>query len=960
MKIYSESRSIKSLLTGNYADHHVDFNSVKDDGSSKCRFSRCIYHLFLFALLILIVDFALLIIYDLILIDLITSSEVSEIPLIMQDGIVDLSKYDMTSTNWALADECAIVPNEDRFDCFPRGPSNESVCTQRGCCWKPTESRTEMDGFKKLDVPWCYYPVAFKSYEQVNKTVANHVTTVFLRNVIKSPYPDDVPLLRMVIKAESNFRVHVKIEDATGKSFETPYPDTPVMSESISETALNYKISIEDDGPGFTIQRKSNGQILFDTRSGGFIFSKQFIQISSKLLSNNIYGLGEHRNNFMLDTNWNRITLFAHDSPPLDGINGYGSHPFLLNVANGGQSHGVFLKNSHPMEIILQPAPAITYRVLGGVLDFYFFVGPSPADVTKQYFDLIGYPFMPPYWSLGFHMCKYGQSSLQVTMDTLNRTMAAGIPVDVQWNDLDYMDRNNDFTRNKKEFAKLPEFIENLHSMGMHYVPILDPGVSAAEPRGTYPPFDEGLADQVFIKNESGLPLVGRVWSQGATVWPDFTNQNTITYWLNQLKRLHEDIPFDGLWIDMNEPSNFVDGSLRGCENNPWDNPPYTPIVEGGHLNFKTICMNAEQYLGKHYQLHNVHGFSEAIASNFALTEIRNKRPFIISRSTFAGQGKFSGHWTGDVFSTWNDMKHSVADIMSFNLFGIPMVGADICGFNGNTTADLCQRWLQLGAFYPFSRTHNSDDCIDQDPVSMGPEVVASTKKALEVRYMLLPYLYSLFWRAHAYGETVARSLFFEYPEDTRTYNISTQFMWGSALLIVPVLKEGDTFVQAYLPGEFWYDLKTFKRVVGGDVALSAPMDIIPVLVKPKSIIPFQYPGNTTTERLYLLPYKLSLSSRLSPFGLLVALDSNSTAEGFLYWDDGDSLMGQKLCNPGSAATDQGPGTSSRMPYHFLRIVLNFDFMPLSFHGMKARSKPRSRKSYEPYRFHASNEAWGP
>lgn len=82
---------------------------------------------------------------------------------------------------------------------------------------------------------------------------------------------------------------------------------------------------------------------------------------------------------------------------------------------------------------------------------------------------------------------------------------------DVQWNDLDYMDRNNDFTRNKKEFAKLPEFIENLHSMGMHYVPILDPGISAAEPRGTYPPFDEGLADQVFIKNESGLPLVGRV-----------------------------------------------------------------------------------------------------------------------------------------------------------------------------------------------------------------------------------------------------------------------------------------------------------------------------------------------------------------------------------------------------------------------------------------------------------------
>ncbi|KAK7080365.1 hypothetical protein SK128_004599 [Halocaridina rubra] len=208
------------------------------------------------------------------------------------------------------------------------------------------------------------------------------------------------------------------------------------------------------------------------------------------------------------------------------------------------------------------------------------------------------------------------------------------------------------------------------------------------------------------------------------------------------------------------------------------------------------------------------------------------------------------------------------------------MVGADICGFNGNTTASLCLRWMQLGAFYPFARNHNTDDAIDQDPVALGEDVVRASREALEIRYLLLPYLYSLFFRAHLTGETVARPLFFEFYKDKMTYGIDTQFMWGSGLMIVPILQENVIEVQAYIPGGVWYDLYNGSPRPGtGDFQmLYAPNNGIPLLIRGGNILPAQWPGSTTTE------------SRRNAMVLIVALDEKQTAVGEFFWDDGDSL----------------------------------------------------------------------
>ncbi|XP_077870025.1 lysosomal alpha-glucosidase-like [Saccoglossus kowalevskii] len=547
-------------------------------------------------------------------------------------------------------------------------------------------------------------------------------------------------------------------------------------------------------------------------------------------------------------------------------------------MENSGHSHGVFLKNSNAMDIVLQPAPALTYRTIGGILDFYIFLGPTPDLVIQQYTEVIGRPFMPPYWSLGFHLCKYGYGTADATFSIVEKMRELAIPQDVQWNDIDSMDKFKDFTIDLDNFALLPDMIDNIHRNGQHYVIMLDPAISSSQPKFTYAPFDDGMAMDVFIKNATDQLLIGKVWP-GNTAFPDFTNPVTHEWWAKQISKFHKLIKFDGIWNDMNEPSNFVFGSIDGCPgNNTYENPPYLPSVEGGALASNSICVSAKQNWSVHYNVHNLYGYSETMATHNALIQVRSKRPFVLSRSTFPGSGQHTAHWTGDITSTWDQMYHTIPAMLNFNMFGIPLVGADICGFGGNTTEPLCQRWQQLGAFYPFARNHASIASMPQDPTVFSKAMQDSTRKVLLTRYRLLPYLYTLFHRANRHGSTVARPVFFEYPSDVMTYALDTQFMWGEALMITPVLNENATSVTAYFPQDIWYDYYTGSVVKSGLQKLDAPMDTINLHVRGGYIIPMQYPETTTTE------------SRKNKFLLLAALSLTGEAHGMLFWDDGDSL----------------------------------------------------------------------
>nr|XP_032653104.1 lysosomal alpha-glucosidase isoform X2 [Chelonoidis abingdonii] len=766
---------------------------------------------------------------------------------------------------------CDISP-DGRFDCAPEKLLSRAECEARGCCYVPVSPRGPA-----IWQPWCFFPASYPSYKVENLSATETGYTASLTRTVPTFFPEDIMVLRLDVVFETNGRLHFTLRDPANKRYEVPL-ETPKARGQI--TSKLYSVQFSADPFGLMVFRESSGQVLLNTTVAPLFFADQFLQISTSLPSHFISGLGEHLTSLALNVNWTKVTLWNRDIAPTPYVNLYGSHPFYLVVEDGGLAHGVFLLNSNAMDVMLQPSPALTWRTTGGILDFYVFLGPDPKSVVRQYLDVIGYPFMPPYWGLGFHLCRWGYSSTAATRQAVKNMTAAQFPLDVQWNDLDYTDAKRDFTFNKNNFKDYPDMVREFHQSGRRYVMIVDPAISSLGPPGSYKPYDDGLKRGVFIRNATGKPLVGKVWP-GPTVFPDFTNPETHRWWHDMVKEFHDQVPFDGMWIDMNEPSNFVAGSLDGCPNNKLENPPYVPGVLGGSLRAGTICASSQQYLSSHYNLHSLYGLTEAIASHDALVKVRGKRPFVISRSTFAGHGRFAGHWSGDVRSSWEQLYYSIPEVLLFNLYGVPLVGADVCGFLGDTSEELCVRWTQLGAFYPFMRNHNDHGNKPQEPYAFSPAAQEAMRKALFLRYALMPYLYTLFHKAHSAGETVARPLFLEFPADPNTLSVDRQFMWGAGLLITPVLVAGKTKVSGYFPTETWYNLMAGSVIhsKGQWVLLPAPLDTINVHVRAGHILPLQEPGLTTTE------------SRKKGMTLVVALTVAGVARGDLFWDDGESLL---------------------------------------------------------------------
>ncbi|KAJ4366450.1 hypothetical protein N0V83_008086 [Neocucurbitaria cava] len=318
------------------------------------------------------------------------------------------------------------------------------------------------------------------------------------------------------------------------------------------------------------------------------------------------------------------------------------------------------------------------------------------------------------------------------------------------------------------------------------------------------------------------------------------------------------------------------------------NHPPYVidHVQDGADLAVHAVSPNATHANGvEEYDVHNVWGHQIINATYQGLLSVfPGKRPFIIGRSTFAGSGKWAGHWGGDNASKWYYMYFSIPQALSFSLFGIPMFGVDTCGFNGNSDMELCSRWMQLSAFFPFYRNHNVLSAISQEPFRWDA-VASASRTAMHIRYSLLPYMYTLFHEAHSTGSTVMRALAWEFPNEPQLAGVDNQFLLGSNILVTPVLEPQVDTVKGVFPGivdgEVWYDWYSGERVqaeAGVNTTISAPLGHIPVFIRGGSVLPTQEPGYTTTE------------SRKNPWGLIVSLSSNGAASGSLYVDDGESL----------------------------------------------------------------------
>jgi alpha-glucosidase (family GH31 glycosyl hydrolase) len=683
--------------------------------------------------------------------------------------------------------------------------------------------------------------------------------------------------LHMIVSFNSENIFRVKIIDNDSNRWEipetVPFPHFRT-TELIPSEQGSCTIEVQADPFSFSVTRKDTGEILFDTRGRNFVFSEYYIQLSTVLPTENVFGFGERNYKFKLSPG--TFTIWGRDDPLIidygrGGGNTYSHHPVGLVRDKKGNFFLTLMRNSNGMDVIVEDNPALTYKMIGGVIDLIFFVGNEPEPVLKAYHNYLGNFTMMPFWSMGFHQSKWGYVSQQVMEDVVTKYINHDLPLDVIWSDIDYMIDKEIFTIDAYNFPpeKMKEMITKYKK---HWVPIIDPGVKVSNTKG--PGLSEGLKRDVFLKNHNGGDLVGSVWP-GRVHFPDFFNPNTEGYWGEMLEVLYKKVPFSGIWLDMNEVANFVDGEENRYD---WSSCEYLkiPYSPGTYeLKRKTISLDAVHHGGiVEYNAHELFSLLENAATHKFL-ESKSKLPFILTRSSSMGVGRYSAHWTGDNGAHWDYLKLSISGNFNFQIFGIPFVGADICGFMDGTNDELCARWTQLGALYPFARNHHEEKTRNQEPWTfhrdnLGVNVLDTTRVALKTRYAVLKWFYSLFIATGGSG-SIFRPLMFEFPNEDILYREEFnewQFLLGKGVLCTPKVEPGEPHVNAYFPIATWYELFSGEEVVNKEST-----DRVKIIQTPfNASVPLFLRGGHIVHRQDVT-HVLSTGDLNDQFELIVALD---------------------------------------------------------------------------------------
>ncbi|MCX4452633.1 glycosyl hydrolase [Streptomyces sp. NBC_01340] len=453
-------------------------------------------------------------------------------------------------------------------------------------------------------------------------------------------------------------------------------------------------------------------------------------------------------------------------------------------------------------------------RMDGGPLRCWVMVG-TPARVLHAWVSLTGAPALPPAWALGHHHARWGFGSEQEVRRIVAGYQERGLPLDAVHLDIDHYDAHQVFTVDRERFPKLPVLAEELRRDGIRLVSIVDPAVKAEPGNAVY---DSGVAKDAFVEDASGRLVRGVAWP-GESVYPDFTHARVRQWWGGLYEeRLAQG--FAGFWHDMNEPTSF------------------TAFGES------TLPRSARHSLegrdGDHREAHNVYALGMARAAYEGLRELDpQERPFLFSRSGWAGMQRYGGTWSGDVTTGWPGLRASLSLVMGLGLCGVPYSGPDVGGFDGNPSPELYLRWFQLGAYLPLFRTHASLRAGRREPWEFGDDVLEHARAALVERRRLLPYFMTLAQLARRTGAPYVRPLWWAAPEDRSLRDCEDAFMLGDCLLVAPVLDHGADRRAVQLPRGRWYDTVTEEVYEGpAQVLLDAPLSRIPVLARAGAVVP--------------------------------------------------------------------------------------------------------------------------
>jgi alpha-glucosidase len=533
-----------------------------------------------------------------------------------------------------------------------------------------------------------------------------------------------------------------------------------------------------------------------------------------------VHGLGERALPFDLRGHscemWNRGPGGRY-VPGVDPI--YIGIPVYVGVHDEG-SYLVFYENSYRASFSF--ASDLDARFDGGALRYYVIPGPVPRAV-ERFMELTGRPFLPPKWALGYHQSRWGYCSAQEVRDLVAGFESHELPLDAVELDIEYMDEYRDFTVDEADFPDMAGLSAELEAKGVRLAMIVDAGVQ--QKRG-YSVHDEGGAQRRFCTLPNGKVMRGVVWPGWAT-FPDFTDPGTRHWWGEQYRALL-DAGAHGFWHDMNEPTTF---SLSGED--------WPPLATRHAMDGRG---------GTHLEARNLYGLLMARAAYEGLRRLRpDRRPWVFSRSGWAGMQRYAWAWTGDTVSTWPMLRQTLTTILGLGLSGIGFAGPDIGGYHGDPSPELYVRWFELGAFLPLFRTHCTYDVLPREPWAAAEGYIDAVRTHMLLRRRLMPYLYTAAWQASQTGLPPVRPLFWEDERDLRLARVDDAFFLGDDLLVAPVLEEGARRRTVVLPAGDWYPLDGSEPLEGGrDVEVDAPIEHTPVFVRAGAIIPMDEDGDLT------------------------------------------------------------------------------------------------------------------
>lgn len=578
-----------------------------------------------------------------------------------------------------------------------------------------------------------------------------------------------------------------------------------------------------------------------------------------------IYGLGQLQNGKMKQRNLTKYLI-------------QGNVENVVTFFQSNKGYGVFWDNYSPTTFKDDQEETSFSSEVGDCVDYYFMYGGNSDGVIAQMRELTGQVPMFPLWIYGFWQSKERYKSQDETVGVVKKYRTLGVPLDGIIQDWQYWGHNylwNAMDFQNPLFNDPQKMVDDIHSMNAHM--IISIWSSFGPATKPYRELDKnGLLFNFTTWPQSGMDTwpPNMDYPSGVRVYDAYSPKARDIYWKYLNSGLFK-YGIDGWWMDSTEPD---------------------------HLDWKPKDMDTKTYLGSFRKVRNafplmtvggVYDHQRATSSD--------KRVFILTRSGFAGQQRYGANvWSGDVSSSWESLRNQVPAGLNFSICGLPHWNSDIGGFfagaynktwnDGSATRnpmfqELYVRWLQFGAFNPMMRSHGTDTPREIYHFgTKGEPIYDAIEKTINLRYALLPYIYSTSWEVTNKQSSFMRALVMDFPNDPKALDLNDEFMFGKSILVAPIVKaqytpekivkvneeegwnrdgakdaDGNMVVdfkakkrtQVYLPaGTTWYDFWTNQRYKGGQrIELETSIDNTPLFIKAGSIIPFGPKVQYATEK---------------------------------------------------------------------------------------------------------------